>query len=69
MTLVGVAIGLAGAVILSQLMTKVLFGIRPVDPVTFAGIALLLAAIALFASYVPARRAISVDPIVALRHE
>lgn len=68
MTLVGVAIGLAGAVILSQLMTKVLFGIRPVDPVTFAGIALLLAAIALFASYVPARRAISVDPIVALRH-
>jgi putative ABC transport system permease protein len=69
MTLVGVVIGLGGALALSQLMTKVVFGISAADPVTFAGVAILLAGIALLASYVPARRAMNVDPIVALRHE
>lgn len=69
MTLVGVVIGLAGALALSQLMTKVVFGISAADPITFAGVAILLAGIVLLTSYVPARRAMNVDPIVALRHD
>jgi len=50
-------------------MVKVLYGVRPIDPITFAGVTLLLTIVALAASYIPARRAMQVDPIAALRHE
>jgi predicted permease len=67
--LVGVAIGLAGAFTLTRLMRSLLFGVQPTDPLTFAAIALLLTVIALVASYVPARRAARIDPIMSLRAE
>ena len=66
---VGLAIGIAGAVYLSRFLETLLFGIRPGDPATLAGVALLFAAIAALAAYVPARRATRVDPLVALRAE
>lgn len=65
----GVVIGLVAAAGLTRLMSALLFGVSPMDPVTFAAVALGLSAIALFASYVPARRAAGVDPVVALRFE
>jgi predicted permease len=65
----GVAIGLAGAFLLTRLMRSLLFGVEATDPVTFVGIALLLGLVAPLASYIPARRASRVDPLVALRHE
>lgn len=69
LALVGAAVGLACALIVSHLMAALLYGVRPTDPLTFAGVALLLIGVALLASYIPARRAIRVDPLVALRHE
>ena len=68
-TLAGIAVGAVAALALSRTLTSLLFDIRPTDPVTFAGVALLLAAIGLLASYVPARRATRVDPIETLRQE
>ncbi|MGB6598606.1 MAG: ABC transporter permease [Candidatus Acidiferrum sp.] len=69
LALAGSAAGIAGALLLSRLMTNLLYGVLPTDPATFASVALLLTVIALAANYIPARRAMQVDPIVALRYE
>jgi len=69
MTLAGILIGLVGALALTRLMGTMLYGVRPTDPLTFISVAALLAAIAMLACYVPARRAMKVDPMEALRHQ
>jgi predicted permease len=69
LTLIGVGLGIAGALGLMQSLSSLLFGVTPTDPLTFTGVAILLALVALSACYVPARRAMRVDPIVALRNE
>jgi putative ABC transport system permease protein len=69
MALVGVAIGTAAALALTRLMSNQLFGVSAHDPLTFAAVAILLIIVAVAACYIPARRAMRVDPMVALRHD
>ncbi len=69
MTLVGVVLGVVGAMGLTRLMASMLFGVKPTDPLTFIAVTSLLCAIAMLACYVPARRAMKVDPMEALRHQ
>ena len=67
LTIVGLAIGIAGGALLSRLIAGLLFDTSPVDPVTFILVPLVLAAVTLLAGYLPARRAMAVEPVVALR--
>jgi len=69
LALAGAAVGFVCALVVSHLMAGMLYGVRPTDPLTFAGVAFLLIGVALLACYIPARRATRVDPLVALRHE
>jgi putative ABC transport system permease protein len=66
---IGIVLGQAGAAAVMQLLTSMLFGVKATDPLTYLGVVLLLLVVALLASYVPARRAMRVDPMVALRYE
>jgi predicted permease len=68
-TLIGVAIGIAGALVLSGVVAKLIYGVNPTDPATLAAVAILLAAIAFFASIIPAFRATKVEPMTALHEE
>jgi putative ABC transport system permease protein len=67
--LLGIVLGLAGAIALTRLMVSLLFEVKPTDPATLIGVALLLAAVAMLACYIPARRALSIHPMTALRCE
>jgi len=69
LAITGATVGLVCALIVSHLMAGLLYGVRPTDPLTFAGVALLLIGVAVLACYIPARRAVRVDPLMALRHE
>jgi ABC-type antimicrobial peptide transport system permease subunit len=66
---IGALIGVAGCAAVSQVLANVLYGIGSHDPVAFVGVPLFLLAVALLASYVPARQATKVDPVIALRYE
>jgi len=67
--IVGAAVGLACALIVSHLMANLLYGVRPTDPLTFAAVVFIFIGVALLACYLPARRAMKVDPTIALRYE
>ena len=64
---IGIAIGVVGAIALTRYLTSLLFGVKPIDVITFAGVALILALVVLVACLVPARRATKIDPLEALK--
>jgi ABC-type antimicrobial peptide transport system permease subunit len=67
LALTGIVIGFAAAYGLTRLMVSMLYDVKPTDPLVFGSVAIILTAVALFASYLPARRAVRVDPLIALR--
>jgi predicted lysophospholipase L1 biosynthesis ABC-type transport system permease subunit len=69
LAVVGSAVGLACAAAVTQLLTSMLFGVKATDPLTYVAVVIMLMGVAMLASYIPARRAMRVDPIVALRYE
>jgi predicted permease len=69
LALLGLCIGIAASLVVTRWMSSVLFDVKPTDPLTFAVVAVILGAVSFLASYLPARRAMSVDPMVALRYE
>jgi putative ABC transport system permease protein len=66
---VDLMIGIVSALLLSRIMSSIVYGVATIDPLTVVGVSLLLISVALVACYVPARRAVRIDPAVALRHE
>jgi putative ABC transport system permease protein len=69
LALMGVCVGIGGALLLTRFLSSMLYAVKPTDPLTLIGVSLILSAVALLASYIPARRATKVDPMVALRYE
>ncbi len=69
LAVIGLVVGLVGALATTRVMTDLLFGVEATDPLTFAGIALLLTGVAFVASWLPARKAVRTDPTTALRSE
>lgn len=69
LTAAGIAIGIGAAWGLTRLMTSLLYKVKPADPVIFGSVAVVLAVVAFLASYIPASRALRIDPVVALRYE
>jgi ABC-type antimicrobial peptide transport system permease subunit len=69
LAVVGAGVGLLCAVIVSHLMASLLYDVKPTDPLSFTGVAAFFIGVALLACYLPARRAMQIDPMVALRHE
>jgi putative ABC transport system permease protein len=69
LAILGAAIGLAGSFFAARLLSGMLFGVAPSDPLTFTSVAVVLVAVAMVACYIPARRATRVDPLVALRYQ
>jgi putative ABC transport system permease protein len=65
----GLVVGIAASLAITRFISTLLFGIRPTDPLTFVCVAVLLSFVALFASYIPAHRAMRLDPLTALRYE